>query len=68
VIDFGDQIELALNIVEQHPEVARQYRDRFAAVLLDEYQDTNVAQARLMAGVFGDGHPVTAVGDPDQYI
>ncbi len=68
VIDFGDQIELALNIVEQHPEVARQYRERFAAVLLDEYQDTNVAQARLMAGVFGDGHPVTAVGDPDQNI
>jgi DNA helicase-2/ATP-dependent DNA helicase PcrA len=68
VIDFGDQIELALNIVEQHPEVARQYRDRFAAVLLDEYQDTNVAQARLMAGVFGNGHPVTAVGDPDQNI
>ena len=68
VIDFGDQIELALNIVERHPEVARQYRDRFAAVLLDEYQDTNVAQARLMAGVFGDGHPVTAVGDPDQNI
>jgi DNA helicase-2/ATP-dependent DNA helicase PcrA len=68
VIDFGDQIELALNIVEQHPEVARQYRDRFAAVLLDEYQDTNVAQARLMAGVFGQGHPVTAVGDPDQNI
>lgn len=68
VIDFGDQIELALNIVERHPDVAHRYRDRFAAVLLDEYQDTNVAQARLMAGVFGDGHPVTAVGDPDQNI
>jgi len=68
VIDFGDQIGLALDIVEQHPEVARQYRDRFATVLLDEYQDTNVAQARLMAAVFGGGHPVTAVGDPDQNI
>ncbi len=68
VIDFGDQIELALDIVDKHPEVASQYRDRFAAVLLDEYQDTNVAQARLMAGVFGGGHPVTAVGDPDQNI
>jgi DNA helicase II / ATP-dependent DNA helicase PcrA len=68
VIDFGDQIELALDIVDKHPEVAGQYRDRFAAVLLDEYQDTNVAQARLMAGVFGGGHPVTAVGDPDQNI
>jgi ATP-dependent DNA helicase UvrD/PcrA len=68
VIDFGDQIELALNVVEKHPEVARLYRERFSAVLLDEYQDTNVAQARLMAAVFGDGHPVTAVGDPDQNI
>lgn len=67
-IDFGDQIALALRIVETHPEVAREYRDRFAAVLLDEYQDTNVAQARLLRALFGDGHPVTAVGDPDQNI
>ncbi|HET9671531.1 MAG TPA: ATP-dependent DNA helicase, partial [Actinomycetota bacterium] len=52
----------------EHPEVAKQYRDRFDVVLLDEYQDTNVAQARLMAGVFGGGHAVTAVGDPDQNI
>jgi DNA helicase-2/ATP-dependent DNA helicase PcrA len=37
-------------------------------VLLDEYQDTNVAQARLMEALFGGGHPVTAVGDPDQNI
>ena len=68
VIDFGDQIGLALQIVERHPEVGQQYRDRFSAVLLDEYQDTNVAQARLMAAVFGGGHPLTAVGDPDQNI
>jgi DNA helicase-2/ATP-dependent DNA helicase PcrA len=68
VIDFGDQIELALEIVERNPEVARRYRERFDAVLLDEYQDTNVAQARLMQGIFGNGHPVTAVGDPDQNI
>ena len=39
-----------------------------SAVLLDEYQDTNVAQAQLMRLVFGGGHPVTAVGDPDQNI
>ena len=55
-------------MVEDHPEVAAEYRQRFGAVLLDEYQDTNVAQAELMAGVFGGGHPVTAVGDPDQNI
>lgn len=68
VIDFGDQIALALRVAVEHPEVGRAYRDRFAAVLLDEYQDTNVAQARLMEALFGGGHPVTAVGDPDQNI
>ncbi|MFM8944651.1 MAG: ATP-dependent helicase, partial [Actinomycetota bacterium] len=68
VIDFGDQIRLALEIVEANPDVAAEYRERFPAVLLDEYQDTNVAQARLLRTLFGDGHPVTAVGDPDQNI
>ncbi len=68
VIDFGDQISLALQVVEQHSEVSAEYRQRFGAVLLDEYQDTDVAQAKLIAGVFGGGHPVTAVGDPDQNI
>jgi DNA helicase-2/ATP-dependent DNA helicase PcrA len=67
-IDFGDQISLALKVVEEHPHVATEYRQRYGAVLLDEYQDTDVAQARLIAGVFGGGHPVTAVGDPDQNI
>jgi DNA helicase II / ATP-dependent DNA helicase PcrA len=68
VIDFGDQIALAARVVRNHPEVGHEYRRRFAAVLLDEYQDTNVAQARLLEGVFSGGHPVTAVGDPDQNI
>jgi DNA helicase-2/ATP-dependent DNA helicase PcrA len=68
VIDFGDQIGHAVRIVEDHPEVVQAYRDRFQAVLLDEYQDTNHAQALLMEAVFGRGHPVTAVGDPDQNI
>ena len=68
VIDFGDQISLALRVVESSPSVALEYRQRFGAVLLDEFQDTNVAQARLLATVFGGGHPVTAVGDPDQNI
>jgi ATP-dependent DNA helicase UvrD/PcrA len=68
VIDFGDQITLALQIVEKFPEVAQDYRSRFLAVVLDEYQDTNVAQAQLIGGLFGDGFPVAAVGDPDQSI
>jgi len=68
VIDFGDQIALAVRIVREHPHVAEGYRERFRAVLLDEYQDTNHAQALLIEGIFGRGHPVTAVGDPDQNI
>ncbi len=68
VIDFGDQIAHAVRIVREHPEVGAAYRERFQAVLLDEYQDTNHAQAELMAGLFSGGHPVTAVGDPDQNI
>lgn len=68
VIDFGDQIALAARIVRNHPEVGAEYRQRFTAVLLDEYQDTNVAQARFLEDVFGGGHAVTAVGDPDQNI
>ena len=68
VIDFGDQIAHAVRIASAHPDVGKAYRDRFGAVLLDEYQDTNYAQAVLMQAVFGDGHPVTAVGDPDQNI
>src|SRR5262249_29557907 len=68
VIDFGDQITLALEVIEHHPDVVREYRAHFGAVVLDEYQDTNVAQAALIAGVFGDGFAVTAVGDPDQTI
>ncbi|HEX8100243.1 MAG TPA: ATP-dependent DNA helicase [Actinomycetota bacterium] len=68
LIDFGDQITLALDVVERFPEIAAQYRSRFHTLILDEYQDTNVAQARLIHGVFGGGFPVTAVGDPDQSI
>jgi DNA helicase-2/ATP-dependent DNA helicase PcrA len=68
VLDFGDQIQLAMRVATEHPDVGRDYRERFQAVLLDEYQDTNVAQARLLESLFGGGHPVTAVGDPDQNI
>jgi ATP-dependent DNA helicase UvrD/PcrA len=68
VIDFGDQITLALQIVEKFPEVSQDYRSRFLAAVLDEYQDTNVAQAQLIAGLFAGGFPVAAVGDPDQSI
>ncbi|MER5752452.1 ATP-dependent DNA helicase [Streptomyces sp. NPDC002088] len=69
LLDFGDQIALAARLA-QLPEVGRILRDEFRVVLLDEYQDTSVAQRILLAGLFGGGtgHPVTAVGDPCQAI
>ncbi|MFE5187014.1 UvrD-helicase domain-containing protein [Streptomyces sp. NPDC056628] len=69
LLDFGDQIALSARLA-RIPEVGRLLRDEFRVVLLDEYQDTSVAQRVLLAGLFGDGtgHPVTAVGDPCQAI
>ena len=67
-IDYGDQIRLAVDLAESHPEVVAEFRDRFRVVLLDEYQDTNIAQARLIGALCGRGYPITAVGDPDQNI
>jgi DNA helicase II / ATP-dependent DNA helicase PcrA len=67
-IDYGDQIRLAYDLIEKHPEVAEAFRARFPVLLLDEFQDTNVAQARLLQSLCGRGYPVFAVGDPDQNI
>ncbi|MET8831242.1 ATP-dependent DNA helicase [Streptomyces sp. NPDC004610] len=69
LLDFGDQIALAARLARL-PEVGRLLREEFRVVLLDEYQDTSVAQRVLLAGLFGEGtgHPVTAVGDPCQAI
>ncbi|HLP22973.1 MAG TPA: UvrD-helicase domain-containing protein, partial [Microbacteriaceae bacterium] len=66
-IEFSDQVALAHRIVTEHPAVAQAYRDRYRIVLLDEYQDTSVAQTRFLAELFR-GSGVMAVGDPDQSI
>ncbi len=70
LLDFGDQIALSATLASTRPEVGGILRDEFRVVLLDEYQDTSVAQRILLAGLFGGGtgHPVTAVGDPCQAI
>ena len=67
LLDFGDQIALACTIAESVPEVTVQVREQYPAVLLDEFQDTSVAQVRLLSALFADSG-VTAVGDPHQAI
>ncbi|MEV4976363.1 UvrD-helicase domain-containing protein [Streptomyces scopuliridis] len=70
LLDFGDQIALSAQLATTRPEVGALLRDEFRVVLLDEYQDTSVAQRLLLSGLFGGGtgHAVTAVGDPCQAI
>ncbi|MFB7299268.1 UvrD-helicase domain-containing protein [Streptomyces rubiginosohelvolus] len=81
LLDFGDQIALSAELALTRPEVGRILREEFRVVLLDEYQDTSVAQRLLLSALFGSGtqsgaaghapptgHAVTAVGDPCQAI
>ncbi|QUF07449.1 ATP-dependent helicase [Actinosynnema pretiosum subsp. pretiosum] len=70
VLDFADQMSLAARLATGHPEVVEGERERYGAVLLDEYQDTGHAQRVLLRALFGDGDPmpVTSVGDPAQAI
>ncbi len=75
LMDFSDQIALAAELARTQPEVGRLEREKYRIVLLDEYQDTSVAQAQLLSALFsgpapesGLGHAVTAVGDPNQAI
>jgi DNA helicase-2/ATP-dependent DNA helicase PcrA len=67
-LDFGDQVAKAVELVEGHPELREELRTRFQHVLLDEYQDTNVAQRRLMQRICPPGASIMAVGDARQAI
>ena len=68
VIDFGDQIELCLRLLREHPAAARRLQDRFRYVLVDEFQDTNAAQFTLLRALVEPHHNLTVVGDDDQSI
>lgn len=75
LMEFSDQIELGARLARSRPEVGVEERAKYRVVLLDEYQDTSVAQALMLSSLFsgptadaGRGHPVMAVGDPNQAI
>ncbi|MFP3459347.1 ATP-dependent DNA helicase [Arthrobacter globiformis] len=67
-LDFGDLVALAARVAREVPLAAEMERQRYKVVLLDEFQDTSHAQLVLFSRLFGDGHAVTAVGDPNQSI
>ncbi|ALV42813.1 DNA helicase UvrD [Pseudarthrobacter sulfonivorans] len=67
-LDFGDLVALAARVAREIPLAADMERQRYKVVLLDEFQDTSYAQLVLFSRLFGEGHAVTAVGDPNQSI
>ena len=68
VIDFGDQIALSLRVLRDHPGAARRLAERYRYVLVDEFQDTNDAQFKLIERLVAPHRNLTVVGDDDQSI
>ncbi|MDR2070603.1 MAG: ATP-dependent helicase, partial [Treponema sp.] len=67
-VDFGDLIKKPVEILRSCPEVARRFRDRFRVIMVDEYQDSNIAQFELLKELCGSQTYVCVVGDDDQSI
>ena len=67
-VDFDDLIVRPLRLLETDAGAAARWQARCAHVLVDEYQDTNAAQYRLLRALTAAGTPFTAVGDDDQAI
>ncbi|MFC1412030.1 ATP-dependent helicase [Streptacidiphilus sp. N1-12] len=67
VLDYSELVHRAVLLAER-PEVREQLRRQYRVVYVDEYQDTDPAQVRLLRALAGDGRELVVVGDPDQSI
>jgi DNA helicase-2/ATP-dependent DNA helicase PcrA len=67
-VDFDDLLLLAVRLFREHPAALERWRDRFRHVLVDEFQDTNLAQWELVRLLAEEHRSVMAVGDADQAI
>ncbi len=67
-VDFGDLLLLTLNLFKNHPEVLTQYQNQFKYIMVDEYQDTNVAQYQWLKLLAQGTGNICCVGDDDQSI
>jgi len=67
-VDFDDILVYAARLLEDNPEVRQKYAQRFKHVLVDEFQDTNMAQYTLVKHLASAHHNIFVVGDPDQSI
>ena len=67
-MDFDDLLVNVVRLFRLHPNVLAMYQDRFAYILVDEYQDTNIAQNEIVLMLGARHHNVCVVGDTDQSI
>jgi len=67
-VDFDDLIMLAVNMLELYPKILDKWQEKFRYILIDEYQDTNHAQFRLVSLLASKYKNICVVGDPDQSI
>jgi len=68
VLDFGDLISYTLHLLEKRPKILETYRQKFKYILVDEFQDTNFAQIKLIKLLLDAGQNITVVADDDQAI
>ena len=67
-VDFDDMLMLTVQILESFPDARKHWQNAFRYIMVDEYQDTNHAQYRLLQLLAEQHHNICAVGDPDQSI
>ena len=67
-MDFDDLLQRTVELFRGQPDVLARWRQRFAHVLVDEYQDTNPVQNELVIQLAAESRQITAVGDADQSI
>lgn len=68
VMDFSDLIANTLKLFRQRPNILKEYQEKFKYILVDEYQDTNIAQNELVKLIAGEKANLTVVADDDQSI
>ncbi len=67
-MDFGDLILVTQQILKENFRIRLKMQDKFSVILVDEYQDTNIAQVELLKLLAGEGQYLCVVGDEDQAI
>ena len=67
-VDFGDLILRPVKLLRENREIQERLSRKFQIILVDEYQDSNIAQFELLKLLAGDGRSLTVVGDDDQSI